>query len=235
MKKQQKLLICLFVFTGMFLIMATGCKKKSDPVPVVVTVTDIDGNVYHQVTIGTQVWLVENLKTTKYRNGDALPNVTVDSVWNNQSITSTGAYCNYNNDGANILVYGHLYNWYAVNDSRGLAPAGWHIPSKTEWETLTTYLGGDTLAGGKLKEAGTAHWLAPNTGATNSTGFTAVPGGFRMYSGKSEMIGTFGVWWTSTISDDFSALNCGMFNDNTEATVSVNRKANGSSIRCIKD
>ncbi len=235
MKTRNQIAVFLFVFMGVFIMIFVGCKKKTDPDPVPSTVTDIDGNVYHMVTIGAQVWLVENLRTTKYRNGDAIPMVTVDSVWNNQAATSTGAYCNYNNDGANILVYGHLYNWFAVNDSRGLAPAGWHVAGKTEWEALTAYLGGDTLAGGKLKETGTTHWLAPNTGATNITGFTAVPGGFRMYSGKSEMIGAFGVWWTSTVSDDFSAMNCGMFSDNEDAVVSVNRKANGCSVRCIRD
>ncbi|MEI7724542.1 MAG: fibrobacter succinogenes major paralogous domain-containing protein [Bacteroidota bacterium] len=235
MNKQKTFLSTVFLLMGIILMITTGCKKKTDPVPVPSTVTDVDGNVYHKVTIGTQVWLVENLRTTKYRNGDAIPNVTVDSIWNKQAATATGAWCDYNNDGANILVYGHLYNWFAVNDPRGLAPAGYHVATQTEWETLTTYLGGDSLAGGKLKETGTAHWLAPNTGATNSTGFTAVPGGFRMYSGKSEMIGTFGVWWTSTLSDEFSAMNCGMFSDNAGAIISVNRKANGCSVRCIKD
>ena len=235
MKTYSKILVYLFVMTGIFFTISAGCKKKTDPDPGPATVKDIDGNAYHMVTIGAQVWLVENLKTTKYRNGDAIPEVTVDSLWNKQSVTSTGAYCNYNNDGANPAVYGHLYNWYAVTDSRGLAPAGWHVASKAEWDTLTAHLGGDSLAGGTLKETGTAHWQYPNTGATNMTGFTALPGGFRMYSGKSEMIGTFGIWWTSTLADDFSALNCGMFNDNAGALISVNRKANGFSIRCIRD
>ncbi len=235
MQTQKKISLILFVMLGIFFMISTGCKKKTDPVPEPVTVKDIDGNVYHLVTINSQVWMVENLKTTKYRNGDAIPAVTIDSLWNKQAATSTGAYCNYNINGASIAVYGHLYNWYAVNDPRGLAPAGWHIASKTEWEALTTFLGGDTLAGGKLKETGTLNWLSPNTGATNSTGFTAVPGGFRIYSGKSEMFGAFGVWWTSTPADDFSALNCGMFNDNAGALISANRKANGCSIRCIRD
>jgi uncharacterized protein (TIGR02145 family) len=138
------------------------------------TVTDIDGNIYHTVTIGTQVWMVENLKTTKYRNGDPIPNVT-GNAW---AALTTGAYCWYNNDAATYkATYGALYNWYAVADSRNIAPTGWHVPTDAEWTTLTTFLGGESVAGGKLKETGTNHWTSPNTGATNETGFTALPGG----------------------------------------------------------
>ena len=139
------------------------------------TVVDIDGNVYNTVTIGTQVWMVENLKTTKYRNGDAIPNVTGNASW---VALSTGAYCWYNNDAATYkATYGALYNWYAVGDSRNIAPSGWHVATDSEWTTLSTFLGGESIAGDKLKEIGTSHWLSPNTGATNSNGFTAFPGG----------------------------------------------------------
>lgn len=138
------------------------------------TVTDYDGNVYQTVLIGDQCWMMENLKVTHYRNGDPIPHVTDGVTWGN---LTSGAYCNYNNDEGNVATYGRLYNWYAVDDSRNIAPAGWHVPSDAEWQTLVDYLGGDAVAGGKMKEAGTTHWASPNTGATNESGFTALPGG----------------------------------------------------------
>ncbi|MEI6143236.1 MAG: FISUMP domain-containing protein [Mariniphaga sp.] len=162
------------------------------------TVVDIDGNVYNTVTIGTQVWMVENLKTTKYRNGDPITNVTVDAAWSDLGYGSAGAYCWYNNDAANYKsLYGALYSWYAVADSRNIAPIGWHVATDAEWTTLTDYLGGESIAGGKLKETGTTHWGSQNTGATNSSGFTALPGGYR------DLYGEFGGenkgnWWSST-------------------------------------
>lgn len=142
------------------------------------TVTDIDGNVYHTVKIGSQVWMVENLRVTNYRNGDPIANIIEKPHWD--SLT-TGAYCWYNNDIANKGTYGALYNWYAVNDSRKIAPQGWHIPADAEWTILIDYLGGIYSAGGSMKEAGTTHWASPNHLATNSSGFTALPGGYRGY------------------------------------------------------
>ena len=152
------------------------------------TFTDIDGNVYHAVVIGTQTWMVENLKTTKYSNGDPIPTAVT-------SLTP-GAYCMYNNDAVTYKAdYGALYNWYAVADSRNIAPAGWHVPTKTDWTTLTDYLGGESVASGKLKENGSSHWLTPNTGATNSSGFTALPGGFyNYYYDNSYGVGLRGYW-----------------------------------------
>ena len=140
----------------------TGYGEPQDfrTLPQTSTVTDIDGNVYQTVTIGTQEWMAENLKVTHYRNGDPIQLVTDDSSWSN---LSTGAYCDYDNDGDNVAVYGRLYNWFAVNDSRAIAPAGWHVATAADWQTLIDILGGDAVAGGKMKEAGTAHWLAPNT------------------------------------------------------------------------
>jgi uncharacterized protein (TIGR02145 family) len=236
MKNQSIRLICLFLLTGILLTLSSGCKKKTDPEPEpVATVTDIDGNIYHKITVGTQVWLVENLKTTRYRNGDQIPNVTVDSLWNKSSNNSTGAFCNYNNDVYTGNTYGLLYNWFAASDSRGLAPEGWRVASQADWQTLVSYLGGDTVAGGKLKETGTTHWFAPNAGATNVVGFTALPGGLRVYSGKYEMIGTFGIFWTTTVSDEFSAFNCGLFNETPGAVIDGKRKGYGFSVRCIKN
>jgi uncharacterized protein (TIGR02145 family) len=160
------------------------------------TVTDIDGNIYHTVTIGSQVWLVENLKVTQYNDGTPIPLVTVGTDWGN---LTTPAYCWYNNSYATYgSVYGALYNWYAVNTGK-LCPPGWHVPTSAEWTVLTNYLGGESEAGGKLKETGTTHWASPNTGATNETGFTALPGGSRYNTGSFQLNITFnGLWWSST-------------------------------------
>jgi len=138
------------------------------------TITDIDGNVYHSVTIGTQTWMVENLRTSKYRNGDSIINVTNNTSW---STLTSGAYCDYDNTPNNSIIYGKLYNWYAINDSRSIAPMGWHVPTDVEWTTLITYLGGESIAGGKLKETGIIHWETPNGDATNTSIFTGLPGG----------------------------------------------------------
>jgi len=157
------------------------------------------GSGLDTVIIGTQVWMLKNLDVDKYRNGDPIPQVTDSAQWEN---LTTGAWCYYNNNPAVGPVHGKLYNWYAVNDPRGLAPAGWHVPTHAELALLTTYLGGELVAGGKLKEAGTSHWLSPNTGADNSSGFTAIPGGMRCtgFSGMSQYPygGCVGNFWSST-------------------------------------
>ena len=158
-----------------------------------ITVSDFDGNVYHTVTIGTQVWMVENLKTTKYNDGTSIPLVSDGTAWIS---LSTPGYCWYNNDAAtNKATYGAIYNWYTVNTGK-LCPAGWHIPTDAEWTTLTTYLG-ESIAGAKLKETGTTHW-GYNYCATNETGFTALPGGWRYNDGTFQDIGYNGNWWSST-------------------------------------
>jgi uncharacterized protein (TIGR02145 family) len=158
------------------------------------TVTDIDGNVYQTVSIGTQCWMKENLKVSKYRNGDPIPTNLDNTSW--QSTTS-GAYAIYNNDAANNTTYGKLYNWYAVADSRNLCPTGWHVPTDAEWTTLENYLGGRPVAGGKLKSTSNL-WATPNTGATNESGFSGLPGGGRDLNGTYDNIGNFGFWWSST-------------------------------------
>jgi uncharacterized protein (TIGR02145 family) len=145
------------------------------------TVKDIDGNTYRVVRIGRQWWMAENYKVAHYRNGDAIPNVT-ESAWND---LHTDACCVYLDNNSYLAVYGRLYNWYAAIDKRGLAPDGWHIPSQAEWQELIDYLGGEQVAGGKLKETGLAHWHSPNTGATNESGFSALGSGYRGYSGYS--------------------------------------------------
>ncbi len=189
------------------------------------TVTDYDGNVYETVKIGDQVWMAENLKTKHYRDGSDIPEVIDDNEWTSLTI---GAYCNYNEE-----YYGLLYNWYAVNDYRGLAPDGWHIPSETEWKTLINYLGGEEIAGAKLKSI--YYWNSPNTDADNSSGFTALPGGFRYSGGGSENIGSYGDWWSATEASDATACFFEMYCDNSTIYNGYIYKYIGFSVRCIKD
>lgn len=213
------------------LTFTNSCKKDSNSS---LTVTDIDSNVYHTVTIGTQVWMVENLKTTKYNDGTAIPNVTDSTAW---SGLSTPAYCWYNNDSiTNKTTYGALYNLYTVNTGK-LCPTGWHVPTDAEWTTLTTYLGGESVAGGKLKETGTTHWLSPNTGAINESDFTALPGGYRYYSGIFNYVGKYGYWWSSTEdeSNNSWAWDRDMVFNYNVVFRDINYKNNGFSVRCLRD
>jgi uncharacterized protein (TIGR02145 family) len=176
----------------------------------------------------------KNLNVSHYRNGDVIPQVADPSQWSN---STTGAWCyyegtSYPNGILNGVTYGKLYNWYAINDPRGLAPVGYHIPSDTEWTTLTTCLGGENVAGGKLKQTGTQYWLDPNTGATNESGFSALPGGSRNSMGD---MGDYGFWWTSSQYNTNNAIyrriklnSASLFSSNT-------LKQLGFSVRCVKD
>jgi len=206
------------------------------------TVTDIDGNVYPTVSIGTQVWMKENLRTTRYNNGVLIPNVINPTTWTN---IATGARCYYNNDSVtNAIVYGALYNWAAAANSGGICPAGWHVPGENEWNTLEKYLDNtvDTTVtglsgtdiGGKLKEAGTAHWTSPNTGATNSSGFNALPGGYRYIYASYTDIGNYGYWWTADDYDASGAWDRLLSYDNNQIYRYYHDKMlSGFSIRCI--
>jgi uncharacterized protein (TIGR02145 family) len=197
--------------------------------------TDIDGNIYKIITIGTQIWMVENLNVIHYRNGDPITNVTDNIQWSN---LTTGAYCDYGNSPGMSTIYGRLYNWYTVVDPRNFCPAGWHVPIDAEWTTLTSYLGGDS-SGDKLKETGTNHWLSPNTGATNESCFTALPGGYRIGNnidpGTCINMGYSGSWWSSTERDTYNALYWSMYNFADNAGSSWDNKRNGLSVRCVKD
>ncbi len=195
-------------------------------------VTDIDGNVYQTVTIGTQVWMKENLKVTHYRNGEAIPNVTDSTDW--EALT-TGAYCEYNNDVNNVATYGRLYNWYAVSDSRNIAPAGWHVPTDADWQTLIDFLEGDAVAGGEMKEAGFVHWVSPNTGATNGSGFSLLPGGYRSGSGDYDSLGQRAYFWSSTEDLSESAWCRHLGYDYSVVGRSHANKALGFSVYCVKD
>lgn len=195
------------------------------------SVTDTDGNVYQIVTIGTQVWMAENLKTTRYDDGASIPLVSDSALW--MSLSAPG-FCWYYNEPATYKnTYGALYNWYAVNTGK-LAPMGWHVPTNSDWATLITYLGGPSLAGGKLKEAGTANWNSPNTGATNSTGFTALPGGAREPTGAFKSAGVYGAWWASAADTSFCEMD---YNDAavTQYGGTLVSHLFGLSVRCIRD
>ena len=196
------------------------------------TVTDINGNIYKTIKIGTQVWMTENLKVTKFRNGTSIANTTDFPQW--ASLT-TSAWCNFENISQYNTIYGKLYNWYAVNDSRKICPTGWHMPCDAEWTTLTTNLGGESVAGDKLKEAGLTHWQSPNTSADNSSGFTALPGGCRIDYGSFNYIESFGFWWSSTEYNATNAWRRRMNYSNGEVSRSNDAKAHGFSVRCISD
>jgi uncharacterized protein (TIGR02145 family) len=206
--------------------------KKDDP-PATDSVTDIDGNIYNTVTIGTQTWMGENLKVAHYRNGDAIPNIADSATW---SGLTTGAYSDFDNLAANGAIYGKLYNWYSVDDNRNIAPKGWHVATDADWVTLSSFLGGDSIAGGKLKETGTVHWKSPNTGAGNETNFTALPGGSRGFTGIFGGLGKEGGWW-SYCGREFlnGCYNRWLINDKIVVYRSFNDKRVGFSVRCVKD
>ena len=187
-----------------------------------------------RVVIGAQTWTTKNLNVSVYKNGDPIPYVS-DGTW--ASLT-TGAYCYYNNDSATYAaIYGKLYNWYAVTDSRGLAPAGYHIPTDAEWTTLTDNLGGYLVSGGKMKSTGTTLWLTNNTGADNSSGFTGNPGGFRRDDGSNAYLGTFGYFWSSSQDavTSTNGISRHLKSTNTQTTSQNNNKKWGFSVRCIKN
>ncbi|MCP4704678.1 MAG: hypothetical protein GY865_08720 [candidate division Zixibacteria bacterium] len=215
-------------------------KYKSGPDPIcdigaseIGTVTDIDGNVYITAKIGDQTWMLQNLKVTNYRNGDPIPNVTDDGAWGG---LSTGAYCEYDNDINNVSTYGRLYNWHAVDDSRNIAPEGWHVPTDAEWQTLVDYLGGVSVAGGKMKETGTTHWDSPNTGATNESGFSGLPGGYRYgTTGPFYYVGRTTLFWSSTEYFGLYAWYRTLDYSYSDIGRSNLFKNYGFSVRCVKD
>ena len=200
-------------------------------------IKDIDGNVYKTVTIGTQTWMAENLKVSKYSDGSTIPNITDDTLWENNT---TGAWSYYNNDVANNAKYGKLYNWYAVsktsNGNKNVCPLGWHVPTNAEWTVLTDYLGGDSIVGGKMKEVGTTSWNSPNTGATNTSLFSAIPVGLRDPAGDyGGIVGYYWMSWSSTESETSNAWFRGLVFNDGGADRSATEKGVGCSVRCLKD
>ncbi len=195
-------------------------------------ILDIDENVYNTIIIGSQTWMVQNLKTTKYRNGDKITYTPTNINWTNSTL---GAFCNYENTNANATKYGRLYNWYAINDQRKIAPEGWRIPNETDWQTLFDYLGGENICGGKLKDQAIGYWLQPNIGATNESGFTARAGGHRTSNGIFQNVATIASFWTSSPFDPDSSFAINVFNNNTTVTKTIYSIKAGLSIRCIKE
>ncbi len=195
-------------------------------------ITDYDGNEYDTITIGAQVWMKQNLKVTHYNDGTPIPNVSDSTAW---AHLTSGARCYYNNDSVAFdSVYGALYNWYAVSNPN-ICPAGWHVSTNTEWQQTEVTLGGDAVAGGEMKEAGIVHWLSPNYGATNNSGFTGLPGGLRNNTSVFEFIQENGLWWTTT--NFSSTLIWSTYLWYAFAGVDHNPlyKRYGLSIRCVKN
>ena len=207
--------------------------------PGLATVTDIDNNIYNTVLIGTQCWMASNLKVTKYNNGTIIPLDNSGGSTGNGSTQdwtgkTSGARTVYAHNSSNLIAYGYLYNWYAATDTKKICPTGWHVPSNTEWTTLTTFLGGLTVAGGKMKSTGTAYWTSPNTGAENSRGFSALPGGVRFKGGNPpgafSSIKNTARFWSSDANYfyqmDFDDINV------TQGTCGTSC---GHSVRCLRD
>lgn len=195
------------------------------------TVKDIDGNTYNTVQIGAQCWTKENLKVTKYRVGANISTGLDITFWDT---TRNGAYAIYDNDNANEAIYGKLYNWNAVG-SRGLCPTGWHVPTDLEWTTLTTYLGDDGLVRGKIKSVGTTYWYCPNGEATNESGFSALPGGYRSPSGSFTEIRESAHFWSATELGSGDAWFRDVDSRNGNLGISAGSKEYGFSVRCLRD
>lgn len=240
------------LITGVILITSVSCKKEQKIAPINFNssitygnMTDQDRNSYKTVVIGNKTWMAENLRTTKYRNGDLIPNISGKETWN----VTSGAYCFYDDDNANSNIYGLLYNWYAINDSRNLAPAGWHVATDADWRSLVSLIGNNNAYADKLctqlKERGTTHWsvnIPVQYTGTDDFGFTALPGGFREASsgpppstGTYKIIGLGGEWWSSNdtiMVGDTLAWEYGM-------EIMIQReflsRPCGLSVRCVKD
>ena len=235
MKKCSRILISQLLILGMFLLLTTSCKRSDGNLGSSLegTMTDIDGNTYKTIQIGRQVWMAENLKTTRYRNGDPIPNVTADLQW---TALSTGAYCWFNNDAAsNRAIHGAIYNWYTIADSRNIAPTGWHVPTDDEWTVLIAFLGGESVAGGKMKVPGITYWNSPNTGANNSSGFTSLASGFRARSGSFSYFGTHIYFWSTSEMTSDLAWTRDLGYNSADVIRYTYDKGDGFYVRCVKN
>ncbi|MEI7421710.1 MAG: fibrobacter succinogenes major paralogous domain-containing protein [Prolixibacteraceae bacterium] len=236
MKKKSIFELIAFCFISVF-IMSCEPIKESDNTDTTAgnqssPITDTEGNSYKTVTIGTQVWMTENLKTTKFNDGTTIPLVTDGYAWSN--LKGPG-YCWYDNDAAkNKNTYGALYNWYTANTGK-LCPTGWRVPSNADLITFMTYLGDANTASAKLKETGTSHWPSPNPDATNSTGFTAIPGGYRFNDGLYYYMNGSGDWWSSTESTSANAWYLVLSYTSSMLVKSTSEKQFGYAVRCVKN
>jgi uncharacterized protein (TIGR02145 family) len=194
------------------------------------TIRDTSGNIYNTVTIGTQCWIKENLITSKYRNGGVIPNVDDHATWSN---LNTGAWSHYDNQTSFNGIYGKLYNWYAVTDARGICPTGWHVPTDAEWTTLADFLGGPSVAGGKMKK--TTDWGTPNASADNSSGFSAIGAGFRGNTGNFADFGSHGMFWSTSSVGNGNAWFRRLNNYDGIFVTSSALPVIGLSVRCLRD
>jgi uncharacterized protein (TIGR02145 family) len=252
MKTKNRIWFCPLIVIGCVLIFTNSCKKDEannnsgiifNPNLTYGTITDIDGNMYKTIQIGTQTWMAENLKTTHYRNGDLIGTTTPATSDISGEITPKYQWA-YNGNESNVATYGRLYTWYAVTDSRNVCPTGWHVPTDAEWHTLVLTVDAEALvvigdesskAGGKLKEVGTTHWASPNTGADNSNGFTAIPSGDRYPYGSFRNLGNYSIWWSSTEGDIANAWYRSTSYDYSVVIRSYCMESFGSSVCCVKD
>ena len=215
---------------GKSLVYSNELKLTTNPIP--------------SIAIYTQTWATKNFDTATYSDGTPIPQVTDPTQW--ASLT-TGAWCYYDNDPANGVIYGKLYNWYAVagiyneasktdaSQRKNLAPKGWHVPSNVEWTFLVTYLGNEDISGGKMKATGTSLWQIPNSLATNSSGFTGLPGGYRLDDGTFRTIGSYGSWWSSLENGINYAKHLALSYNSDNASSGSYYKKGGFSVRCLKD
>ncbi len=228
-------------YDGTAWVLADG---TATTLPASGTVQDYEGNTYNYATIGSQVWMTENIKSKKYSDGTSLVDGT--SAGDISDDITTKYYFAYDNNESNVSTYGRLYTWAAamngasssaINPSnvQGICPNGWHLPSDDEWTELTTFLGGISVAGGKMKEPGTTHWNSPNTGANNSSGFTALPGGYRYYHGAFHHKGNYAHWWSATQVDATSAWHRVLDYSNGDALRDYANKESGFSVRCLRN
>lgn len=215
---------------GALVILTISCSKKEDKPPD--PVADIDGNTYKTVKTGTQVWMAENLKTTRYNDGTDIPLITNATSWGN---LTTPGYCWYNNDEATYKdTYGALYNGYTVISGK-LCPTGWHVPEKEEWQQLRVFLNDTITGGGKMKEAGTTHWLTPNKGADNSSGFTALPAGIRYFEGLFSSVLYYTSFWSATEIGSNDEWYLSLYFGDANVNINHRTKKHGFSVRCLKD
>jgi uncharacterized protein (TIGR02145 family) len=218
----------LFIAAGMMLLSVGGCQKEDYPTG---SVKDADRNRYQTVTIGTQEWMAENLRTSKYNDGSPIPKIIANSEW---SAALTGAYCIYGNAEIIAETHGLLYNWFTVYTGK-LCPDGWHVPDENEWETLLEYVGGNQFAAAKLKEAGATNWIMTKAETTNETRFTARPGGGRLPEGTYWDLGTLGYWWSSSAASNQQVFVYSMEGSDNSVSKGTSAKKSGLSVRCIRD
>ena len=224
-------------FTTGTILHSCGAADMHNPDIIYGSMTDQEGNVYKTIVIGTQEWMAENLSTSVYRNGDVIATGLSTSQWTN---TVQGAWAYFQNDASKNCPFGKLYNWYSCVDARELCPTGWHVPTDADWTVLSDYLGGEAIAGGKMKTLGmsdsaTGLWSAPNSGATNSSGFSGIPGGYRMLQGPYSNLEFIGYYWSSSDFVTLSAYYRYIIYDDVDLTRATGGKGNGFSVRCLRD